>query len=82
MKHRYNRDAYFWGLQNGGRVDALETAPVTDSAERACACNELQTGTSKAKFLHCGTAWALRVHCVHTAHAQAGTLTQEYLSPV
>ena len=33
---------------------------------------------AKAKFLHC----ALRVHCVHTAHAEAGILTQEYLSPV
>ena len=28
--------------------------------------------TARAKFLH----------CVHTAHAEAGILTQEYLSPV
>ena len=35
-----------------------------------------------AKFLHCvRTACALRGHCVHTAHAKAGILTQEYLSP-
>ena len=31
---------------------------------------------------HCVcTVWALRAHCVHTAHAEAGILTQEYLSP-
>ena len=36
----------------------------------------------KAKSLHCVcTACALRGHCVHTAHAEAGILTQEYLSP-
>ena len=29
----------------------------------------------------CCTACALRAHCVHTAHAEAGILTQEYLSP-
>ena len=30
---------------------------------------------------HCVcTVWALRAHCVHTAHAEAGILTQEYLS--
>ena len=35
-----------------------------------------------AKSLHCvRTACALRGHCVHTAHAEAGILTQEYLSP-
>ena len=36
-----------------------------------------------AKCLHCvRTACALRVHCVHIAHAEARILTQEYLSPV
>ena len=29
-----------------------------------------------------GQVLALRVHCVHTADAEAGILTQEYLSPV
>ena len=29
----------------------------------------------------CCTACALRGHCMHTAHAEAGILTQEYLSP-
>ena len=29
-----------------------------------------------------GQVLALRAHCVHTAHAEAGILTQEYLSPV
>ena len=43
------------------------------------------------KILKEGIAWwltrtgtpgrALRGHCVHTAHAEAGILTQEYLSP-
>ena len=29
------------------------------------------------KFLHCmRTVWALRAHCLHTAHAEAGILTQ------
>ena len=28
-----------------------------------------------------GQVLALRAHCVHTAHAEAGILTQEYLSP-
>ena len=28
------------------------------------------------------TVCALCVHCVHTTHAEAGILTQEYLSPV
>ena len=36
----------------------------------------------KAKLLHCvRTVCALRGHCVHTAHAEAGILTQEYLPP-
>ena len=35
-----------------------------------------------AKLLHCvRTACALRGHCVHTAHVEAGILTQEYVSP-
>ena len=29
-----------------------------------------------------GQVLALRAHCVHTAHTQAGILTQEYLSLV
>ena len=29
-----------------------------------------------------GQVLAPRVHCVHTAHAEAGILTQEHLSPV
>ena len=38
-------------------------------------------GGNLAKLLHCvRTACALRGHCVHTAHAEAGILTQEYLS--
>ena len=38
--------------------------------------------TRVAKLLHCvRTVCALRGHCVHTAHAEAGILTQEYLSP-
>ena len=33
--------------------------------------------------LHCvRTVCALRAHCVHIVHAEASTLTQEYLSPV
>ena len=32
----------------------------------------------QAKCLHCvRTAWALRAHCVHIAHAEARILTQE-----
>ena len=35
-----------------------------------------------AKTLHCvRTVCALRAHCVHAAHSEAGILTQEYLSP-
>ena len=38
---------------------------------------------TEAKCLHCvRTAWALRAHCVHIAHAEARILTQEYLSLV
>ena len=29
----------------------------------------------------CGRVVALRAHCMHTAHAEARILTQEYLSP-
>ena len=29
----------------------------------------------------CCIVWALRAHYVHTVHAEAGILTQEYLSP-
>ena len=35
-----------------------------------------------ANSLGPGQVLALRAHCVHTAHAEAGILTQEYLSPV
>ena len=32
---------------------------------------------TEVKFLHCvRTVWVLRAHCVHTAHAEAGILTQ------
>ena len=35
-----------------------------------------------AKLLHyVHTTWALRKHCLHTAHPKAGILTKEYLSP-
>ena len=38
---------------------------------------------SMAKCLHCvRTACALRAHCVHSAHAEARILTQEYHSSV
>ena len=44
--------------------------------EIACCC------VLRPNCLHCvRTMWALRAHCVHTAHAEAGILTQEYLSP-
>ena len=56
-----------------------------------CAHNKKQKRTENclkkkrkhmAKLLHCvRTACALRGHCVHTVHAEAGILTQEYLSP-
>ena len=37
---------------------------------------------TRAKLLHCvPTAWALHEHCVHSAHVEAGILTQDYLSP-
>ena len=40
-------------------------------------------GASLAKCLHCvRTACALRAHCVHSAHAEARILTQEYHSSV
>ena len=41
-----------------------------------------RSGQVVALCAHCVcTVWALRAHCVHTAHAEAGILTQEYLSP-
>ena len=43
---------------------------------------KFEIGQVPALRAHCVcTAWALRVHCVHTAHAKAGILAQEYLSP-
>ena len=32
--------------------------------------------------IHMAQTQAKFLHCVHTAHAEAGVLTQEYLSPV
>ena len=45
---------------------AIEPMGAAGNGERS------EAGDSVAKFLH----------CVHTAHAEAGILTQEYLSPV
>ena len=40
-------------------------------------CNPLTQEQSSKQ----GQIVALRAHCVHTAHAEAGILTQEYLPP-
>ena len=32
-------------------------------------------------IFHYNSCMAKLLHCVHTAHAEAGILTQEYLSP-
>ena len=65
-------------------LDAYPLAALLDPFKRPRA--EKSEGSrrqrSMAKFLHCvRTACALRGHCVHTGHAEAGILTQEYLSP-
>ena len=39
------------------------------------------THTEAEQAWHLGQVFALRAHCVHTTHAEAGILTQEYLSP-
>ena len=40
-------------------------------------CIKYPGSSPKGKFLHCvRTVWALRGHDVHTAHAEAGILTQ------
>ena len=40
-----------------------------------------RAASSPLSWPNCCTACALRGHCVHTAHAEAGILTPEYLSP-
>ena len=50
----------------------------------ALGCSTAWAGRdAMAKCLHCvRTACALRAHCVHSAHAEARILTQEYHSSV
>ena len=50
----------------------LCSPPDTSNVVNFLTTHPSHTAQSKAKFLH----------CVHTAHAEAGILTQEYLSPV
>ena len=43
--------------------------------------NAISPMWKKHQNLLSGQVVALRGHCMHTAHAEAGILTQEYLSP-
>ena len=56
-----------WGVRGSTLTTTLTQFSATSHLAMACVQ---------------GQVLALRAHCVHTAHAEAGILTQEYLSPV
>ena len=63
----------------GGGCPEMQT-PKSTVGEGSNKCRRVGTVVERLHFL--GQVLALHAHCVHTADAEAGILTQEYLSPV
>jgi hypothetical protein len=66
-------------------LDIAQKCTVPKLAMHGLSCHEMTTAASGSDARDSetyGEVLALRAHCVHIAHAEAGILTQEYLSPV
>ena len=69
---------HLWGLQRKKKPGPNPYPPL-----HILGLNSQQsTGVRRHWITVYGQFLALHVHCVHTAHAKAEILTQEYLSPV